>query len=212
MIHDSRFTIYHSLFTFFLLTLFAACSKDDAISVAEPTATGTFTDARDGNEYTYITVGQLDWLAENLRFDVGDRDKCIIYQNEDDFSAGKYSTENLQKCGMLYSLTGAQEAVPEGWRIPTDADWTALEQNGGYLSAAFNLYYGGYFTKNTANGASNGSRFKGAWAYFWSGTKDEGKNGVFYFARKKFYSEQQMERLSMEPDAYFLSVRLVRNH
>jgi len=198
------------LFVVSSLLMLVACSKDDTVSVTEPTATGVFTDARDGNVYSYVTIDGLDWLVENFRFDLGDRDKCCVYQNEDDFNLQIYSTENLPKFGMLYTQSGAQEAVPEGWRLPTDADWTALEQNGGYLSAAFGLVYGGYFTKNTVNAAVNGSRFKGAWAYFWSSTKDEGKNGIFYFARKKFYNEQTMERLSMEPEAYFLSLRLVR--
>ncbi len=31
--------------------------------------------------------------------------------------------------GYLYSFSGAQAAVPEGWRLPTDADWQELERN-----------------------------------------------------------------------------------
>lgn len=36
---------------------------------------------------------------------------------------GNYS----QTHGYLYSLDGAKKAVPEGWRIPSDADWKKLE-------------------------------------------------------------------------------------
>ena len=92
----------------------------------------------------------------------------------------------------------------------TEADWKALEASHAYLGEDFRLLYGGYFTKNTAATAYNGSRFMGTWAYFWTATSDTTKDGEFYFARKKFYGTQQMERLSIEPTAYFLSVRFVR--
>ena len=111
---------------------------------------------------------------------------------------------------MLYTYDGAVQAVPDGWRLPTDADWAALEASHGYLNEAFSLLYGGYYTKNTAATAYNGSRFMGTWAYFWTATSDDAKTGEYYFARKKFYGTQHLERLSIEPTAYFLNVRFVR--
>ena len=195
-----------------LLFLLASCSKDDAVSITEPSATDSFSDSRDGNEYRYATFGQLDWMVENLRYDLGNRDMSRDYQSVETAETQSYSTQYRQHFGMLYTYTAAMQAVPEGWRLPTDAEWTQLEQSYGYLSSAFGLLYGGYYTKNTYATAANGNRFMGSWAYFWSSTKDESKDGEFYFARKKFYSEQEMVRLSIEPEAYFLSVRLVRNH
>ena len=209
-----QFSILNFQFSILLLALLlcASCSKDDEVNITEPSATGTFVDERDGTEYRYITVGGLDWLAENLRYDLGDIDLSRDYQSEEAFDAQVYSTANRARFGMLYSYSGALQAVPEGWRLPTDADWTALEQQGGYLSEAFALLYGGYYTKNTNATASNGNRFMGSWAYFWTSTKDGEKQGEYYWARKKFYSEQELVRLSIQPDAYFLSVRLVREH
>ena len=208
------FTIYRlqGAFAILALLLCAACSKDDKVSITQPSSTGTFVDERDGAEYKYITVGGLDWLAENLRYDLGDRDLSRDYQSAEDHETQAYSTTYHERFGMLYTYSGAMQAVPEGWRLPTDADWTALEQQGGYLSEAFALLYGGYYTKNTYATAANGNRFMGSWAYFWTSTKDGEKQGEYYWARKKFYSEQTMVRLSMEPEAYFLSVRLVRDH
>ena len=200
------------LFLCLLCALCASCKKDDTPNITEPSATGTFTDERDGTEYHYITLGSLDWTVENLHYDLGDRNLCLDYQSPDNYNAGKYSTEYRQRFGLLYSQSGATKALPTGWRLPTDEEWTALEQSYGYLSTAFGLLYGGYFTKNTYADAANGNRFMGSWAYYWSSTKDESKNGEFYFARKKFYSEQDMVRLSIEPEAYYLSVRIVRNH
>lgn len=188
----------------------AGCSDDDNVSVEKPSAQGTFVDARDGKEYQYIHVGGLDWSVENLSYDLNDQDLACVYQNVDDYQKGDYSTVNAAKYGMLYSYEGALQAIPDGWRLPTDADWKALEASHAYLGEDFRLLYGGYFTKNTAATAYNGSRFKGTWAYFWTATSDTTKDGEFYFARKKFYGTQQMERLSIEPTAYFLSVRFVR--
>lgn len=188
----------------------AGCSDDDNVSVEKPSAQGTFVDARDGKEYQYIHVGGLDWSVENLSYDLNDQDLACVYQNVDDYQKGDYSTVNAAKYGMLYSYEGALQAIPDGWRLPTDADWKALEASHAYLGEDFRLLYGGYFTKNTAATAYNGSRFMGTWAYFWTATSDTTKDGEFYFARKKFYGTQQMERLSIEPTAYFLSVRFVR--
>ena len=194
----------------FCACMVASCSKDDNSSITEPSATGTFTDERDGTVYHYVTIGQLDWMVENLRYDQGNRDLCRIYQSADADNGQVYSTDYRERFGMLYTHSAAMQAVPAGWQVPTDEMWSELEQNHGYLSTAFGLLYGGYFTKNTYADAANGNRFMGSWAYFWSSTKDESKSGEYYFARKKFYSEQDMVRLSIEPEAYFLSVRAVR--
>ena len=187
-----------------------SCSDDDNVNVEKPSAQGTFVDARDGKEYHYIHVGGLDWSIENLAYDLGNQDLACVYQSVDDYQNGDYSTANAAKYGMLYSYDGAVQAIPDGWRLPTDADWKALEASHAYLGEDFRLLYGAYFTKNTAATAYNGSRFMGTWAYFWTATADESKVGEFYFARKKFYGTREMERLSIEPTAYFLSVRFVR--
>jgi uncharacterized protein (TIGR02145 family) len=208
-IRNHRFSLLGTLLVV-IAALLSGCSSDDDVKVEKPSAQGTFVDARDGKEYHYVHLGGLDWSVENLAYDLGNQDLAMVYQNVDDYQSGIYSTANQAKYGMLYSYEGAMQAIPDGWRLPTDAEWAALEASHGYLSDAFQLFYGGYFTKNTAATAYNGSRFMSTWAYFWTATGDESKEGEFYFARKKFYGTQQMERLSMEPTAYFLSVRFVR--
>lgn len=40
-----------------------------------------------------------------------------------DLNNGEYD----KKYGLLYTFTGAVNAVPEGWRLPTDEDWKELE-------------------------------------------------------------------------------------
>ena len=46
-----------------------SCSDDDdAVAKVAPSATGTYTDPRDGNEYRWVRYGNLEWLADNFRY------------------------------------------------------------------------------------------------------------------------------------------------
>ena len=78
-------------------------------------ADGIFTDPRDGREYHYASLGGLDWFCENLSYDA-----CGI------------SLENCsitgEVFGRYYNWEEAEQACPEGWRIPTEADWVKLAQ------------------------------------------------------------------------------------
>ena len=47
---------------------FIACSDDDDQPSVSPTSTGTVLD-KDGNEYKWVRIGNLDWMTENLRCD-----------------------------------------------------------------------------------------------------------------------------------------------
>ena len=45
---------------------FVACDDDEEkIPSVKPTSTGTMTD-NDGNEYQWVRIGNLDWMAENM--------------------------------------------------------------------------------------------------------------------------------------------------
>ena len=51
------------------------------------------------------------------------RDAAAEHTSKAEASNGNYSEEY----GFLYTLDGALAAVPEGWRLPSDADWKELE-------------------------------------------------------------------------------------
>ena len=108
-------------------TLLQSCSKDDIDTTpVAPQLTGTFTDSRDGHEYTYVRYAGLDWMAENAAYVIDDPILCTIYQDADTYyeaTAGNLSTRNLDKYGCLYSLEGALQAAPEGWRIMATSGW-----------------------------------------------------------------------------------------
>jgi len=100
-------------------------SEIDSVIFYKPTPqSDTFIDFRDGKTYKTVKIGNQWWMAENLAFDVGAG--CWAYEN--------YKS-NLEVYGYLYTWTAAINACPEGWHLPSDAEWTELEiylQNNGY--------------------------------------------------------------------------------
>jgi uncharacterized protein (TIGR02145 family) len=76
---------------------------------------GTFTDERDGQTYKTVKIGNQVWMAENLRFNVGDG--CWCYQDNED---------NCKKYGRLYTWDAAKKACPAGYHLPSREEWAEL--------------------------------------------------------------------------------------
>lgn len=74
----------------------------------------TYTDERDGNIYKIVRIGNLYWFSENLRYEGVEH----YFPNRD--------SDNLQKYGCLYTWENAIKACPEGWRLPTKDEYSAL--------------------------------------------------------------------------------------
>ena len=191
--------------------IFSGCSKDDVLAPQQPEATGTFIDTRDNKTYHYVTYGGLDWSVENLAYDLNDEELCIKFQPSELVESNQYDNVLINQIGLHYTYSGALKAVPEGWHVPTDEEWSKLETTYAFLLPDFNLLYAGYRNKNVSSTMYN-DRFLGSWAFFWSSSKDPSKDGEYYFYRKIFYNHKEMTRYSMEPEACYLSVRIVREH
>lgn len=118
-------------FVFFILLglFFYSCQKHDFGSVADI----------DGNVYKTIEIGNQIWMAENLnvsRYRNGD-----TIQNITDSAswygltsgAWCYYEENMaygMQYGKLYNWYAVNDPrgiCPDGWHIPTDAEWSILE-------------------------------------------------------------------------------------
>lgn len=100
----------------------------------------TFTDSRDGNVYNQVTIGSQCWMAENLNFStsgtfingtINQTNNGVVekycYNNSDAMCT---SWGGLYQWGevMQYStVSGSQGICPDGWHIPTDAEWCTLE-------------------------------------------------------------------------------------
>jgi len=227
-------SIVWALFVLSCTIPLVSCSDDDddVPAKVKASATGTFTDERDGQVYNWVRYGNLEWMAQNFAY-TDDGTDVTIYLDYDERESNVTTPRSLQKYGRLYSYGAAMRLCPEGWRLPTDADWQNLEQQLG-MSAAdtnkrewrgnimhnmvslyedycdLNLLLGGYYTTHTIMGTS-GWRFMGNYGFYWTSSRDEEKGGEYYFYRKFLYNRNEVYRESMEMEGQKLSVRYVRD-
>lgn len=223
---------------------FASCSSDENTpSVPVPSAEGTYIDTRDGDTYHWVRYGSQEWMTENFRYNTGNAG-CTIYQSTEDYAYDEHHQSeadafkrktNLPKYGRLYTYQQAQQACPEGWRIPTDDDWKNLEKTFGMSSGdagkrewrgncaknmmdeyndttILGLRLGGFYDTYLEMGVSNWRMF-GIFGFYWTSTQDEDKAslGEYYFYRKIAYNKSSVYRESMEKDKNQISLRLVRD-
>ena len=142
----------------------------------------SFTDSRDGQSYGTVKIGEQTWMAENLNFETANS-----FCPEDD-------SRNCKRLGRLYSWAEAASVCPEGWRMPTKADFEKLIAEmlkGGVASSkgdagAALKAKDGWFKKGNGSdvlgfkalpagyrGADGKFDGIGGYAYFWSATEDE---------------------------------------
>lgn len=122
-------------------------TRDDTLELGNlpgGNETGTLTDARDGHVYKTVKIGTQWWMAENLAYlpflnpPVAESETQpfhYVYGNQGtDVTAAKASQSYLTY-GVLYNWTAALAACPQGWHLPTDAEWYTLSDyltNNGY--------------------------------------------------------------------------------
>ena len=109
-------------------------TKTEYINVESDT--GVFTDARDGQEYTYVVIGNQIWMAENLKYlpsvsspETGSYTEPYYYVYDyfgNNVSQAK-NTYNYKTYGVLYNWTAATDACPAGSHLPTANEWKTLE-------------------------------------------------------------------------------------
>ncbi len=99
---------------------------------------GSFTDARDGEVYKTVCIGDQIWMAENLRYTAPG---SVCYDN---------NTANYATYGRLYSWnmmmngepssnftpSGVEGICPSGWHVPSNNEWQKLVLTLGGVSIA----------------------------------------------------------------------------
>jgi len=105
----------------------------------------TVTDV-DGNEYHTVTIGTQTWMVENLRttkFRNGDpipkvAENVDLPQGTNGYADYKHDPNYSAIYGRLYDwnvVSDSRNIAPEGWHVPSDAEWTTLTDfliNNGY--------------------------------------------------------------------------------
>ena len=192
----------------------------------------TFVDKRDNHSYKIIDIGTQTWFAENLVYTNDTLTGVSCHNNQPkncEIGGARYTWSAAMNLPEKYETQLAsgilsepvQGVCPDGWRIPSRADWEALSE---YVS-----------NNKTANSASNALKAKGAWnfdeyddisdefgfsaipadedeiAHFCSSTEtNDPKKGVYDWFLSTFESAPQDGFLFM-PNTTF-SVRCIKNN
>ena len=120
------------LFSTGLVALLAitSCQPEDLIECIDP----------DGRSYETILIGNQIWMAENLAYlpavspsiNGSPTEKhYYVYGYEGSTTTQAKNHSNYQQYGVLYNWEAALTACPDGWRLPSYADWLILEKQMG---------------------------------------------------------------------------------
>ena len=130
-----------------------------------------------GQKYRTVTIGDQEWMAENLNYAV---DGSYCYND---------AAQNCDKFGRLYSWEAARNACPEGWHLPDSMEWTVLFKSVGTDAATHLKATSGWDSNTAGNGddavgfsvlPAGGGSISGGVVYYSSLT-----NGAVFWTNKK---------------------------
>ncbi len=196
-----------------------------------------FEDARDGQTYKTVKIGDQVWMAENLNYKT---DSSFCYNDSVEYcekygrlytwavamdSAGTWSANGMgcgynKTCSPAYPVRGV---CPSGWHLPDTTEWNTLfNAVGGSSIAGTKLkFMSGWY--NSGNGTDDfgfsappaGYRhyygyynYEGRGAYFWSSTEFN-SNGAYYMGL--YYSYDPAD-LNIDGKNYGFSVRCLKDY
>ena len=155
-----------------------------------------FTDPRDGQVYPIFAIKTQRWLGRNMNYAM---DSSWCYNDNE---------KNCEQVGRAYTWESAQQACPEGWRLPTSKDWLSLIK---FSSTEGNIYYGDLYDSKGFNlmraGHYSERNDKLKWnsanesAYFWDAEEINDEYG----ASITFFSERNYLFLDSADNGYVLS-------
>ncbi len=171
------------------------------VSREQQTNANTFTDNRDGKTYSYVTIGNQTWMAENLRYEGNiplgsstSTTEAYRYNPNDD-------ADNVATYGYLYNWTaamngesssastpsGVQGICPNGWHLPSIDEWLELADaldgdtdKGSQLAGHSDLWTAQALTNSTYFGASGFDALPAG--YYGGAYQGIGRNTYFWCA------------------------------
>ncbi len=153
-----------------------------------------FVDPRDGNIYNTVKIGDQCWMAENLAYlpevssssqnSVSEPGYHVYGYGGTDVDEAK-ATDNYKIYGVLYNWPAAMAACPEGWHLPSDAEWKQLEMVLGMTQSQADAYgwrgtNQGTQLKATSGWFSNGNGTNTSGFSALPGGSRSGSSGAFY--------------------------------
>lgn len=135
---------------------------------------GSVTDY-DGNIYNTVTIGTQVWMAENLEvthYPDGTEIPLItdnavwtnLSNNDTEDAYCYYENKSNSEYGALYTYAAAIHACPTGWHLPSDDEWTTLEN----------------FIKDNKHNVSVALKAVSGWSGSGNGTDDYGFSALPY--------------------------------
>ena len=193
----------------------------------------------DGNVYKTVIIGTQEWMAENLNVKHY-RNGDIIPNVKDRNEWSKITTgawcyyDNEQDKGIIYgklykgfTINDPRGLAPDGWHIPSDAEWTILTDFLGGEKAAYEKLESITFPESTwpVSKPTNESGFTalpggyrilgylsfyelGMAGYFWSSTDESDTNSAW--VRKLQYNVTRVQRVGGYK-GWGLSVRCIKD-
>ena len=231
----------------------ATASTDDGSCATLVGCTDSDVASMDGYNYDIVTIGDQCWFAENLRTTVyadGDlipagltegewtstTSGATAVYGEGSSTCNHYSpdidacddAQSLTEYGRLYNWYAVDDArglCPSGWHVPTDGEWTELEDyitaqgfsgsEGTALKSTYGWYVNGYGTDDFGFSALPGGTrdyyygwfgYAGFYGRWWSSSPSGGD--AWY--RSLIYATPVVSRNDFNPRVGF-SVRCLRD-
>jgi uncharacterized protein (TIGR02145 family) len=184
--------------------------------------------------YQTVVIGTQTWVARNLNYDVPGNDTDVCYDNDpancaqygrlyDWVTAMKLPTScNARICADLVQPKH-QGICPNGWHIPSDADWNVLmtavggfETAGKYLKATNGWNSGGNgedkfgFAALPGGYGYSGGYFHdvGYHGYWWSATEFDADDA---YSRHMYYDGEDVSRYDNGKYYNLFSVRCLQD-